>query len=90
MRLRLVILFALLLDWKLKHILPEWHAHAEALAMCKWNKDFDSIAEALGEDFKTCTWLLAGPYGRPNELPTMLVAATQWLIDSAKLLTNVS
>ena len=90
MRLRLVVLFALLFDWKLKHILPEWHPHAEALAMCRWHRDFDSISEALGESFKTCTWLMAGPHGRPGELWTIVGHAVRWLDDSVRMLAATS
>jgi len=88
MRFKLVALFALLTHWKLIHILPEWHAHAETLAWCRWSGQMDRMAAAMSDGTKTCTWLLAGPYGRPNELQTFAAAAMQWLIDSAKLLTT--
>lgn len=90
MRFKLVVLFALLLHWKLEQIVPELRAHAEALASCHWNRDFDSISEALGEGFKTCTWLMAGPHGRPGELWTIVGHAVRWLDDSVRMLAATS
>lgn len=90
MRFKLVVLFALLMHWKLSHIQPEWRAHAEAAALCHWNRDLDSISEALGAGSKTCTWLLAGPYGRQGELWTIAGKAIQWLEDSIRTLTTAS
>jgi hypothetical protein len=90
MRLKLVILFALLLDLKLKQIVPELHAQAEAMAKCSWNRDFDAMAIAVGSASKTCTWILAGPHGRPGEVWTLASKVMLWLDESIRAITTAS
>lgn len=38
----------------------------------------DALADAMGNGSKTCSWLVACPYGRPQELQTIVAAAMQW------------
>ena len=90
MRLKLVILWALLLHWSLKEIPNELNAHAGALALCRWNRDWDLIADALGNSSNTCTWILAGPHGRPGEVWTMASKLMLWLDDSIRAITIAS
>lgn len=88
MRLNLVVLFALLVHWKLSHIVLNLRAQPEAVALCKWNRDIDAISEAIGLSTRTCTWLLAGPYGRQGELWTIVGHAVRWLDDSVLILAG--
>jgi len=90
MRFKLVVLFALLLHWRLEHIASELHAHAEALVLCHWNRDIDAMLEAMGDSSKTCTWLMAGPFGRRGEIWTIAGRAIQWLGEAVRLLTTFS
>jgi hypothetical protein len=90
MRLKLVILWALLFHWSLEEIPNELNAHPDALALCRWNMDWDVISDALGEGFKTCTWLVAGPHGHLGELWPIVDHAVRWLGDSIRMLTGTS
>ena len=88
MRFSLVVLFALLLDWKLMHVVPDWRAHHDALALCRWNGQLGALAEQISNDPRTCTGLMAGPYGRPSEVPPVVATAVKWLVDFARRLTT--
>ena len=88
MRLKLVILWALLLYWSLKEIPNELNAHSDALALCRWNRDWDVIADTLGNSGKTCTWILGGLHGRPGEVWTMASKVMLWLDDSIRAITT--
>lgn len=83
----LVILLALLFDWRLMHSMPEPRTYTDALAWCHLTGQLDALAKAISTNTRTCASLLAAQYGHPNELQTMVAAAMQWLVDFARLLT---
>ena len=81
----IVVLFALLFYWKLTRVIPELDVYPEALAWCRWNGDWDALADVMRDRNKRCIWLLAGFDGNMNWLRPYVGAAVRWLVDFASL-----